>query len=96
MDTWFAGYVTKIGKHNGTIGYFIEVTNCSYDNDPKTMEYSRIGEEGFVPMECLFTDRECDNRITSAENILEVSKSSANVTMSECGCASMTHLTRSF
>ena len=81
QDTWFAGYISKIGYHNGAKGYFIEVTQCSYDNDPKTVEYSRLGEEGFVPMECFFTDRECDNRITSADNMMEVTKSTSNETM---------------
>jgi len=81
QDTWFAGYVIKTGYHNGAKGYFIEVTNCSYDNDPKTSDSSRLGCEGFVPMEQFFTDRECDNRITRAEDIMEVSKPTSNVTM---------------
>jgi hypothetical protein len=60
-EYWIAGVILGTSERNGA-----KCFNILIDVDTLALRsgHSRVGDVGFVPMECFLGDRVCDNRVT--------------------------------
>lgn len=60
-EYWIAGEIIGTSVRNGAKCFNILITE---DTLATRAGETRVGDVGFVPMECLLGDRVCDNRVT--------------------------------
>jgi len=60
-EYWIAGEILGTSERNGAKVFEIGIEE---DTLASRSGHSRVGDIGFVPMECFLGDRVCDNRIT--------------------------------
>ena len=60
-EYWIAGEIIGTSVRNGAKVFEIQIEE---DTLAERAGETRVGDVGFVPMECLLGDRVCDNRVT--------------------------------
>ena len=63
-EYWIAGTIIGTGTRRGAKVFEIEIDE---DTLAERSGHTRVGDIGFVPMECLFGDRLSDDRVTLLE-----------------------------
>jgi hypothetical protein len=60
-EYWIAGKITGTSVVRGSKVFEVEIEE---DTLPPEVGETRVGDVGYVPMECFLGDKVCDNRIT--------------------------------